>query len=298
MENLLQFPFGTFAGGIVVAVLVLWLVGRALNIAKEYERAVVYRLGKYAGLRGPGFYLLIPFVETAVTIDTRVVTVAVNQQESMTKDNVPVKVNAVIWYRVVEPGKAVNTVINVPEAVVQVALTTLRAELGRNNLDDVLKDQIALAERMKVAVDRVTEPWGVSVERVEMRQVEIPGSMQRAMAQVAEAIREKQSRLIKAEAEYDASAQLRDAAALIAANPVALELRRLQMIQEVGAEQNTSTILMIPSEFVTVPRQIGNAAEMLAGALAARMGMEPAKDAGKAPGADHAGEAAGGASAA
>jgi regulator of protease activity HflC (stomatin/prohibitin superfamily) len=166
----------------------------------------------------------------------------------------------VIWYRIVDAERAVMEVRDVANAVVQVAVTTLRNILGQHTLDDVLKEQIALAEQMQQSVDAATEPWGVKVERVQMRNVEIPETMQRAMAQEAEALREKRARLIKAEAELDAAEQLRAAADTIMRNPAALELRRMQMITEVGAEQNTMTIVMMPSEFVSV-----------AGALAASL---------------------------
>ena len=251
----------------LIALAALFVTYLAINVAIDYERAVVYRLGRFVGLRGPGLYLLIPFIDRQRVIDIRIVTADVGEQESMTLDNVPVKANTVIWYRVVDPGKAVNTVADIRSAVVQLALTTLRAELGRNNLDAVLKDQIGMAERIQGEVDRVTERWGIEISRVEMRQVEIPPTMQRAMAQVAEALREKQARAIKAEAEFEAARKLQQAAALMAGNPVALELRRLQMITEVGAEQNTSTIIMIPAEFLAAGRGIGEVASRAAAAL-------------------------------
>lgn len=251
----------------LIALAALFAIYLAVNVAIDYERAVVYRLGRFVGLRGPGLYFLIPFIESQRVIDTRIVTADVGEQESMTLDNVPVKANTVIWYRVVDPGKAVNTVADIRIAVVQLALTTLRAELGRNNLDAVLKDQTGMAERIQREVDRVTERWGIEISRVEMRQVEIPPTMQRAMAQVAEALREKQARVIKAEAEFEAARKLQQAAALMAGDPVALELRRLQMITEVGAEQNTSTIMMIPAEFLAASRGIGEVASRAAAAL-------------------------------
>ena len=239
---------------VLVAAIVLALSG--LRVANQYQRAVVFRLGKLRGTRGPGLYWLVPFIEWQQTVDLRTITASVDKQETITKDNVPVKVTAVIWYSVTDPVKSVVEVREVDRAVIQVALTSLRNIIGRHSLDDVLKDQERLGADMRAAVDLATEPWGVKVVRVEMRNVEIPESMQRAMAQEAEALREKRARIIKAEAELEASQKLKDAAGLIMEKPAGLELRRMQMITEVGAEQNTMTIVMMPSEFVAMARGI------------------------------------------
>ncbi|HWD57549.1 MAG TPA: SPFH domain-containing protein [Stellaceae bacterium] len=246
---------------IVVAAVVIILLLRSIRVANQYERAVVFRLGKYSRTAGPGLYLVLPLVEWQIRLDLRTVTTDVAQQEGITRDNVPIKVNAVIWYRIVDPAHAVIQVREVANAVVQVAVTTLRTSLGQYTLDDILKAQEAITETMQQAIDTVTEPWGVKVERVQMKNVEIPPSMQRAMAQEAEALREKRARLIKAEAELDAAAQLRQAAEVIMQNPAGLELRRMQMITEVGAEQNTMTIIMMPSEFVNAARAMGEMAK-------------------------------------
>jgi len=231
---------------------VLFVLIRSLRIANQYERGVVFRLGKYSRTAGPGLYIVWFLIEWQNRIDLRTVTTAVEQQEAITRDNVPIKVNAVIWYRIIDAEKAVMEVRDVANSVIQVAVTTLRNVLGQHTLDDVLKEQTALAEQMQQSIDVATEPWGVKVERVQMKNVEIPESMQRAMAQEAEALREKRARLIKAEAELDAAEQLRAAADTIMRNPAGLELRRMQMLTEVGAEQNTMTIVMMPSEFVSV----------------------------------------------
>jgi len=234
-------------------ILLLIIIGvLGLRIANQYQRAVVFRLGKLQGIRGPGLYWIIPFVEWQRTIDIRTITASVDQQETITKDNVPVKVTAVIWYAVTDPVKSVVEVREVDRSVIQVALTSLRNIIGRHTLDDVLKEQERLGTDMRVVIDAATEPWGVKVTRVEMRNVEIPESMQRAMAQEAEALREKRARIIKAEAELEASLKLKEAAGVIMENPAGLELRRMQMITEVGAEQNTTTIIMMPSEFVSM----------------------------------------------
>ena len=245
----------------VVVVGLVFLIISGFRVANQYQRAVVFRLGKLQGIRGPGLYWIIPFVEWQRTIDIRVITASVDQQETITRDNVPVKVTVVIWYAIVDPVKSVIEVRDVDGAVIQVALTSLRNIIGRHTLDDVLKDQEQLGITMRQAIDTATEPWGVKVTRVEMRNVEIPESMQRAMAQEAEALREKRARIIKAEAELEAAVKLKEAAGLIMENPAGLELRRMQMITEVGAEQNTTTIIMMPSEFVSMARSISELAE-------------------------------------
>ena len=239
---------------VIFAILVL---AAAIRVANQYERAVVFRLGKYNRTAGPGLYLMWPIVEWQIKLDLRTVTRDVEQQEGITRDNVPIKVDAVIWFRIIDPERAVMQVREVSYAVAQVSLTTLRTVLGQHTLDDILKEQETIAEAMQKSIDSVTEPWGVKVERVQMKNVEIPPSMQRAMAQEAEALREKRARLIKAEAELAAAEQLRQAAEVIMQNPAGLELRRMQMITEVGAEQNTMTIVMMPSEFVAMARSIG-----------------------------------------
>jgi regulator of protease activity HflC (stomatin/prohibitin superfamily) len=239
---------------IVVAIALYGLAG--LRIANQYQRAVVLRLGRFESIRGPGLYWIIPVVEWQFTVDIRTVTAAVEQQETITKDNVPVKINAVVWYRIFDPKKAILEVRSVDNAVIQVALTTLRTGIGQYTLDDVLKEQDTVSTTIGEKIDSVTEPWGVKVERVEMKNVEIPVSMQRAIAQEAEALREKRARLIKAQAELEAAEQLRRASEIIMQNPAGLELRRMQMLTEVGAEQNSMTIIMMPSEFVSMARAI------------------------------------------
>src|SRR5216683_6104074 len=248
----------------LIVVLAVIVVLGSLRIANQYERAVVFRLGRYSRTAGPGLYIVWLFIEWQTKLDLRTVTAAVEEQEGITRDNVPIKVSAVIWYRIVNPEHAVMQVRGIANAVVQVSLTTLRTVLGQHSLDEILKAQDTISGVMQMSIDGVTEPWGVKVERVQMKNVEIPPTMQRAMAQEAEALREKRARLIKAEAELDAAEQLRNAAQVIMQNPAALELRRMQMITEVGAEQNTMTIIMMPSEFVGMARAIADAAGKIA----------------------------------
>lgn len=243
-----------------ILILVAIFIAAGFRIATQYQRAVIFRLGKFTGIRNPGLYWIIPVIEWQRTVDIRTVTTSVDQQETITKDNVPVKVTGVIWYAITDPVKSVIEVRHVDASVIQVALTTLRNIIGRHSLDDVLKDQERLGTDMRQAIDAATEPWGVKVSRVEMRNVEIPESMQRAMAQEAEALREKRARIIKAEAELEASKKLKEAAGIIMENPAGLELRRMQMITEVGAEQNTTTIIMMPSEFVSMAGAIAEMA--------------------------------------
>lgn len=229
-----------------------------IRVAQEYERAVVFRLGRFQGMRGPGLYYLVPFIEWQRKVDMRTVTADVEPQEAITKDSVTVKVNAVVWYRITDPAKSVLEVVDFQAAVYQVALTTLRNIIGQHDLDQTLKERDSINERLRTILDKETDPWGVLVEMVEMKEVEIPQGMQRAMAREAEAMREKRARIIKAEAELEASRKLADAAGTIADSPMGLELRRMQMIAEVGAEHNTTTIIMMPSEFVTAAKTLGD----------------------------------------
>ena len=243
--------------GVILVAVVVFVLLTGFRVAQQYERALVFRFGRYTGLRGPGLFWIIPLgIERALKVDMRVFTDGVEQQEAMTRDNVPVKANAVIWYRVKRPDLAVIEVADVRNAVIQSALTTLRNVIGQHSLDDVLKEREKLAGFIKDRVDSMTEAWGVEIQNVEMKNVEIPASMQRAMAQEAEALREKRARIIKAEAEMDAAVKLREAADEIMKTPAALELRRMQMLTEIGAEHNTMTVVMMPSEFVSAARAL------------------------------------------
>ncbi|MFL5241103.1 MAG: slipin family protein [Gemmataceae bacterium] len=251
-----MFTASTIGYGIL-ALIVLGIALSGLRIAQEYQRAVVFRLGRYHSVRGPGLYYNIPLIEWQRIVDMRTITVNVEPQETITKDSVTIKVNAVLWYRVTEPFKAILEVADFRSAVYQVALTSLRNIIGQHALDEVLKERDKINTQLRAIVDQATDPWGVQVEMVEMKDVEIPQAMQRAMAREAEAIREKRARLIKAEAEQEAAGKLAQAAGLIADSPFGLELRRMQMISEVGAEQNSTTIIMMPSEFVSLADGIG-----------------------------------------
>ena len=242
-------------GPLVVIVVVVAVLLSGLRIAQEYERGVVFRLGRYTGLRGPGLYWIIPLgIERAMTIDIRTRTVSAEQQETITRDSVTVKLNAVLWYRVVDAARSVIAVAAVQDAVYQLALTSLRNSIGQHDLDEVLQQRDKINGLLRANIADSAAAWGVEVERFEMKDVELPESMQEVMAMQAQAIREKRARIIKAEAELEASRKLGDAAAQMANNPVAVELRRMQMVTEVGAENNSTTVLMIPSDFVSLAK--------------------------------------------
>ena len=237
----------------ILLVLVLLLLS-GIRIAQEYERALVFRLGRYTGLRGPGIYWIIPFLERQQTIDVRTKTVDLEQQETITKDSVTIKVNAVLWFRVVNPADAIIKVANFNQAVYQLAVTALRNIIGQHQLDEVLRERAQINTALLQIVDAATESWGVKIELVEIKDVEIPESMQRAMAREAEAIREKRARIIKAEAELEASIKLTQGALEMEKSPIALELRRMQMLSEIGIDNNTTTVVLIPSEFTNAAK--------------------------------------------
>jgi regulator of protease activity HflC (stomatin/prohibitin superfamily) len=247
-----SFPF-VFVGFLVVVLVLL----SGIRIAQQYQRGVVFRLGLFIGTRGPGLYYLIPFIEWQRLIDIRTVTVAVEQQETITRDSVTVKVNAVLWFRVVDPAKAVVSVENYNMAIYQVALTGLRNIIGQHDLDEVLKERDKINGILKASLNELSAPWGTTVEIVEMKDVEIPENMQRVMAMEAEAIREKRARIIKASAELEASEKLAQAAERMMSTPASLELRRMQMVSEVGAENNSTVVVMIPAEFQAMARSFG-----------------------------------------
>lgn len=246
--------------GVLVGVLVL-VLARGFKLDREYERGVIFRLGRVRGLMGPGFYWIVPWVDQKMQIDVRTKTVNIEPQETVTADSVTIRVNAVLYYRILDPIKAINRVENYQMAVYQIALTTLRNVVGQNLLDDVLQNRDKINLKVQEIVDEITEPWGIVIERVEMKDVEIPSSMQRAMAKEAEAVREKRARLIKATAEQEASIKLAEASQKIVENPAALELRRLQMLTEIGAENNTTTLLMMPSDFILLAKTWAEALE-------------------------------------
>jgi regulator of protease activity HflC (stomatin/prohibitin superfamily) len=240
-------------GLIIVIIVILFLLIvllAAIKIVKEYERGVVFRLGRLVGPRGPGLILLIPFIERMVKVDLRTVTMDVPAQEVITRDNVTVRVNAVSYFRVIDPSSAVTNVTDYIRATSQIAQTTLRSILGQSSLDELLSEREKINAELQRIIDEQTEPWGVKVSIVEVKDVELPQSMQRAMARQAEAEREKRAKIIHAEGEFQASRQLAEAAAVISREPIALQLRYLQTLGEIGVEKNTTIVFPLPIEFI------------------------------------------------
>jgi regulator of protease activity HflC (stomatin/prohibitin superfamily) len=234
---------------VVLAILFLLLIS-AVKVLREYERGVVFRLGRLVGARGPGIFLLIPIVDRMVKVSLRTVAMDVPPQDVITKDNVSVKVNAVLYFRVMDPAKAVVEVEDYLYATSQLAQTTLRSVLGQVELDELLSAREKINQNLQEIIDHHTDPWGVKVSLVEIKHVDLPQEMQRAMARQAEAERERRAKVIHAEGEFQASQRLADAAEIIAKHPIALQLRYLQTLLEIGTENNTTTIFPIPIELI------------------------------------------------
>src|SRR5712692_815645 len=233
----------------VILVLALIVAFSSLRIASEYERGVVFRLGRLIPLKGPGLFFIIPFgVDRLVKIDLRVITLEVPPQEVITNDNVTAKVNAVIYFQVVDAQRAVTQVLNYINATSQIAQTTLRAALGQATLDELLANREKINQNLQKIIDEQTEPWGIKVAVVEIKDVELPQTMQRAMAKQAEAEREKRAKIINADGEFQASQTLANAAQIIGTQQGALQLRFLQTLVEIGTEKNTTIVLPIPIE--------------------------------------------------
>jgi regulator of protease activity HflC (stomatin/prohibitin superfamily) len=235
----------------VVAVLLILLLSASVKVAREYERGVVFRLGRLLPEpKGPGLFLLIPVIDRMVKVDLRTVTLNVPPQEVITKDNVPVRVNAVAYFRIVEPKAAIVQVENYMVATSQISQTTLRSVLGQHVLDELLSERDKINEILQRIIDEATSPWGIKVSVVEVKDVEIPSDMQRAMARQAEAERERRAKVISAEGEYQASERLRDAAAVMAEEPITVQLRYLQTLLEIGAQNSSTVVFPIPIEFL------------------------------------------------
>lgn len=233
---------------VVIVALLGALIPQMFRILREYERGVIFRLGKLLGAKGPGLIFLIPFVDRIVKIDLRVVTIDVARQEVMTRDNVPVTVDAVVYFRVIEPSAAIVKVENFLKATSLIAQTTLRSVLGQAELDELLAHREKINVTLQEIIDRQTDPWGVKVVTVEVRDVVLPEGMKRAMAKQAETERERRAKVINAEGEYQAAEKLVLAAGRIATEPIALQLRFLQTISEMASEHNTTTIVPLPLE--------------------------------------------------
>jgi regulator of protease activity HflC (stomatin/prohibitin superfamily) len=248
MDTLINLAFksGLPSALIIIALILLFVLPQALRVLREYERGVIFRLGKLQGAKGPGLIFLIPFMDKMVKVDLRVVTIDVPKQELMTKDNVPATVDAVVYFRVVDANAAIVKVENFWKATSLIAQTTLRSVLGQAPLDDLLSQRDIINQKLQEIIDKQTEPWGVKVTAVEVKEVALPDSMKRAMAKQAEAERERRAKVVNAEGEFQAAEKMVQAASLIATEPIALQLRYLQTMREMASEHNTTTFLPLP----------------------------------------------------
>lgn len=243
--------FEMLSGSALFFLLVIgWFLFMSLKVLNEYERGVIFRLGRIIGAKGPGLMILIPVIDRMIKVDMRTVTLDVPPQDCISKDNVTIKVNAVVYFRVVEPNRAVVEVENYLLATSKLAQTTLRSVLGQVELDELLASREAINHRLQTILDQQTEPWGVKVSNVEVKQIDLPTEMQRAMAKQAEAERERRAKIIAAEGELQASQKLSEAARVMEQSPVTLQLRYLQTIREMSAEKSTHTIVPLPMDLL------------------------------------------------
>jgi len=233
-----------------VGIIVVFILANAVKVLQEYERGVIFRLGRFVGVRGPGLVLLIPIIERMVRISLRVITFDVPPQDVITKDNVSVKVNAVVYFRVMEPQKSVIEVQDYMYATSQVAQTTLRSVLGETELDELLASREKLNRKLQQIIDEQTDPWGIKVSLVEVKHVDLPPDMQRAMARQAEAERERRAKVINALGEYQAAQKLADAAKVMSISPITLQLRYLQTLADIATENNSTTLFPIPIDLL------------------------------------------------
>jgi regulator of protease activity HflC (stomatin/prohibitin superfamily) len=234
----------------VLLVFVIIIIGNSVRILREYERGVIFRLGRLIDVKGPGIILLIPIVDKMIKVSLRTVVMDVPPQDVITKDNVSIKVNAVVYFRVVQPAKAVVEVENFLFATSQLSQTTLRSILGQSALDELLAERDKINSELQKIMDTHTEPWGIKVSNVEVKQIDLPVEMQRAMARQAEAERERRAKVIHAEGEFQASQKLAEAAQVIEKHPMALQLRYLQTLTEVASEKNSTTIFPVPIDLI------------------------------------------------
>ena len=238
---------------VIVAVVIIVVVTllSAIKVVQEYERGVVFRLGRLVGARGPGVILLIPYVERMVKVDLRIVTMDIPAQEVITKDNVTIRVNAVTYFRVLDPQRAIVQIADYVRATSQIAQTTLRNVIGQVELDQLLAEREAINHRLQTIIDEQTEPWGIKVSIVELKDVELPQTMQRAMARQAEAEREKRAKVIHAQGEFEASQQLHNAALVMQQTPIAIQLRYLQTLTEIATEKNSTVVFPLPIDMIS-----------------------------------------------
>lgn len=247
----MEFLIGLFPVLLILVGLLLSILRSSVKIVQEYERGVIFRLGRVVGARGPGLFFIIPILEKMVKVDLRVVTLDVPSQEAITKDNVTVRINAVAYFRVLDPVKAVVEVENYLKATSQIAQTTLRNVIGQVELDELLAEREAINHRLQQIIDEATEPWGIKVSIVEVKDVELPDVMKRAMARQAEAEREKRAKIIHAEGELQAARQLAEAARTMSEQPAALQLRYLQTLTEIAVENNSTIVFPVPVDLIS-----------------------------------------------
>ena len=262
---------------VIILAAALLLAGASVRVLREYERAVVFRLGRVIAMKGPGLVLLTPAIDRMVRVSLRTVTLNVPPQDVITRDNVPVRVDAVVYFKVVDPNCAVVQVESYLKATSQIAQTTLRSVLGRADLDALLSERDALNEELQKIIDDQTEPWGVKVSTVEIKDVGIPQAMQKAMARQAEAERERRAKIINAEGEFQAAARLAEAADVISRNPATMQLRYLQTLSEIGVNQNTTVVFPLPIDLVKplLPQLQGAKTETPQAALPVGNGTAP-----------------------
>jgi regulator of protease activity HflC (stomatin/prohibitin superfamily) len=240
----------TLSFWIPIIIIAIFILSSAIKILQEYERGVIFRLGRLAGVKGPGLVLIIPIIDRMVKVSLRIVTMDIPPQDVITKDNVSVKINAVVYFRVVDPAKAVVSVENYIYATSQLAQTTLRSVCGEAELDEILAHRESINLKIQSILDKMTESWGVKISAVEVKHIDLPHEMQRAMARQAEAERERRAKITLAEAEYQAAQRLKEAADMLAQNPITIQLRFLQTVSELATEKTATLVLPVPIELL------------------------------------------------
>jgi regulator of protease activity HflC (stomatin/prohibitin superfamily) len=233
-----------------IVIIAIFILSSAIKILQEYERGVVFRLGRLVGVKGPGLVFIIPIIDRLVKVSLRIITMDIPAQDVITKDNVSVKINAVVYFRVVDPAKAIVSIENYIYATSQLAQTTLRSVCGEAELDEILAHREKINMKIQSILDRMTEPWGIKISAVEVKHIDLPQEMQRAMARQAEAERERRAKITLAEAEYQAAQKLKEAADMLAQNPITVQLRFLQTVSELATEKTATLILPLPIELL------------------------------------------------
>ena len=241
---------GAIIGIILAAILIIILLRLSVRVLREYERGVLFRFGRLSGVKGPGIFMIIPFVDKMIKVDLRTVTLDVPPQDVITRDNVPVKVNAVAYFRVMDPARAIVEIENYKLGTSQIAQTTLRSILGQAELDDLLSRRDKINTELQIIIDEQTDPWGIKVSIVEIKDVELPETIQRAFAKQAEAERERRAKIINSEGEFQASEKLAQAAKVLAEQPVSVQFRFLQTLREIASEQNSTIVFPVPVDLI------------------------------------------------